>query len=108
MNSQILIRHIKHFIEDMKENPDRFNKDYKERLLMVDYYQSFTREKIIAMTEQDIYEYISQLWAMLIWGNKHYVVDKIIEENGLENLKNNLASIPHINSYWVNFIPLWD
>ena len=93
MNKQILIRHIKHFIEDKRKDPDRFNKDYKERLKLVDYYQSFTRDKIIAMTEEDIYEYISQLWAMLIWGNKHYVVDKIIDGNGLEYFKENLSQL---------------
>ena len=30
---------------------------------------------------------------MLIWGNKHYVVDKIIEQNGLENFRNNLCDL---------------
>jgi len=30
------------------------------------------------MNEEDLYEYISKLWAMLIWGNKHYVVEKLV------------------------------
>lgn len=30
---------------------------------------------------------------MQIWGNKHYVVDKIINENGLDNCKNHLAEL---------------
>ncbi len=45
------------------------------------------------MTEEVIYEYLSKLWAMLIWGNKHYVVDKIIEDNGLQDLRENLADL---------------
>jgi len=33
------------------------------------------------MTSDDFLEYLSKLWAMLIWGNKRYVVDKMISEN---------------------------
>ncbi len=45
------------------------------------------------MNKDDVYEYISKLWAMLIWGNKHYVIDKILEENGLENFCSHLAEL---------------
>ncbi len=93
MNKQILTKHIKGFIEDSKKNPDRFEHDYEERQRLVQYYQSFTRNKIMHMTEEDVYQYISSLWAMLIWGNKHYVVDKIIEENGLDNFRTHLADL---------------
>ena len=34
------------------------------------------------MTAEELLEYMSQLWAMLIWGNKQYVVDKLIEQGG--------------------------
>ncbi len=93
MNKQILMKHISHFIADLKKNPERFNEDFKERLELADYYRSFTRNKIVDMTEEDIYQYISKLWAMQIWGNKHYVVDKIINENGFDNFKNHLAEL---------------
>jgi hypothetical protein len=45
------------------------------------------------MNEEEIYEYLSKLWAMLIWGNKHYVIDRIIENNGLKELRINLAKL---------------
>lgn len=93
MDKKLLIKHIKHFIADMKKDPERFNKDYQERLELVDYYKSHVREKIINMTQEDIYYYISKLWAMRIWGNKHYVVDKIIGENGLDNFKYHLDEL---------------
>ena len=41
------------------------------------------------MTEEEFLEYISKLWSMLIWGNKKYVVDKMIADNGFATLKNN-------------------
>ena len=95
MNKELLLKHIKHFIADRKKDPERFNNDYKERLELVDYYQSYAHmpESIVDMTQDDIYQYISKLWAMQIWGNKHYVVDKIIDENGLENFKGHLAQL---------------
>lgn len=42
------------------------------------------------MDEEDLYEYISPLWAMLILGNKRYVVDKLVEDNGLDTIKQEL------------------
>ena len=45
------------------------------------------------MSEEDVFDYISKLWAMLIWGNKHYRVDKILEENGFDNFKSRLADL---------------
>ena len=45
------------------------------------------------MTEEDFLEYISKLWAVLMWGNKKYVVDKLIEDNGFSTLKKQLADL---------------
>ncbi len=45
------------------------------------------------MTEEDFLEYISKLWSMLIWGNKKYVVDKLIDDNGFTVLKKQLAEL---------------
>ena len=45
------------------------------------------------MTEEELYDFISRLWAMLSWGNKKYVVDKLISENGLERFRIELAEL---------------
>ena len=82
MNKNLLQKLIRNFISKTKKDPIEFNKDYKECLDLINYYQLFTKDKILSMNHENIYEYLSQLWAMLIWGNKHYVVDKIIEDNG--------------------------
>lgn len=59
------------------------------------------------MTEEEFYEYVSKLWAMLIWGNKKYVVDKLIQDNGFETFKNNLTRLiwgkEAIEKRWDNF-----
>lgn len=107
MNKDLLRKHILKFVSDSKENQKRFEEDFRERGDLVNYYQAFKEEEILSMSEEDIYEYISKLWAMLIWGNKHYVVDKIIEENGLENFKKNLAKLiwgkQDISERWDSF-----
>lgn len=93
MNKSLLNKHIKSFVANSRKNPEKFAKDLEERIALVNYYKQFDREKIAVMDKEDLYEYISKLWAMLIWGNKKYVIDKLIEDNGLQNLKKHLADL---------------
>jgi len=93
MNKDLLKKHISNFVEDSKKDGEKFAEDLREREEIIDFYQSFSEEKIVSMTEDEIYQYLSRLWAMIIWGNKHYVVDKIIEDNGLDNFKKYLAKL---------------
>jgi len=80
MNKSLLKKHIKNYIVETKKNKDKFVEDLNERHELIKYYQSFGMKKILSMNEDDISQYLSKLWAMLIWGNKQYVVDKIIED----------------------------
>lgn len=72
-------------IEDIEAINDR--NDRKE------YYQAWTKERIKNMSEDDFSEYIGKLWSMLVWGNKKYIADKIIELNGFEKIKENLINL---------------
>lgn len=83
MDLKLLRDHLTKYVEHMKSDPEKFKKDLDERKERITYYQSWTADKILKMTEEDFYDYLSKLWAMLIWGNKHYKVDKILYENGL-------------------------
>jgi hypothetical protein len=107
MNKDLLRKYIHEFLSDSKKDPEKFNQDWKERLDLISYYQSFTKDKMLKMTEEDIFEYISKLWAMLIWGNKHYVVDKLIESNSLPHFKKLLIELVwgegDILKRWNNF-----
>lgn len=93
MNKKLLKEHIQSFLLDAKKDLDRINADFNERSEKIKYYKVFTKAKILSMDKDTVYEYLSDLWAMLIWGNKHYVVDKIINENGLDNFRNQLANL---------------
>lgn len=107
MNKDLLRKYIQEFVSDSKKYSEKFNEDWKERLDLINYYQSFNEEKMLKMMEEDIFEYISKLWAMLIWGNKHYVIDKIIEANGLPHFKKLLVEFvwgkEDIVERWNNF-----
>lgn len=50
------------------------------------------------MNEEEFYEYICKLWVMIIWGNKHYIIDKYINYNGFETLKKSIAYLLYGNN----------
>ena len=93
MNNQKLQHAIKEFMKNSKSNAAYFDDNLAERRERKDYYQAFTKDKLLAMTEDEFLEYISKLWSMLIWGNKKYVVDKMIADNGFAALKKQLAEL---------------
>lgn len=93
MNMQKLNSAISEFTKKKKSNAAYYEENWAERKERKNYYQSFTKDKLIAMTEDEFLEYISKLWSMLIWGNKKYVVDKLIADNGFVALKKQLAEL---------------
>jgi hypothetical protein len=93
MNKDLLRKHIQNYKAEKEQNSAEFLSDWEERRDIVQTYQSYDEETISKMDAEDLYEYISPLWAMLIWGNKRYVVDKLIEDNGLETIKSELIEL---------------
>ena len=93
MNTTKLHSAIAAFVKNKKANAAYYYDNWTERNDRKSYYQSFTKDKLLAMNEEDFFEYISRLWSMLIWGNKKYVVDKLINDNGFETLKKRIAEL---------------
>lgn len=93
MNTQKLNSAIAEFTKKKKSNTAYYEENWAERKERKEYYQSFTKDKLLAMTEEAFLEYISKLWSMLIWGNKKYVVDKMIADNDFSMLKKQLAEL---------------
>ncbi len=93
MNIQKLRAAISDFSKHQNTNAAYYEDNWSERKERKEYYQSFTKDKLIAITEDEFLEYISKLWSMLIWGNKKYVVDKLIADNGFLTLKKQLAEL---------------
>lgn len=93
MEKNLLRKHITSFLDRNRKDPEQAAADRKEREERLTYYQSWTQDRLLAMQEEDLLAYLSRLWAMLIWGNKQYVVDKMIADNGFEALKRGLADL---------------
>jgi hypothetical protein len=91
LNLELLRTHILKWKSELARDPARTARDQEHRLERLAYYQSHTADIIRAMNAEQFYEYISKLYAMLIWGNKKYVVDKLISDNGFAQIKNELA-----------------
>lgn len=108
MNLQKLNSAISEFSKKRTLNSVYYEEFKIERKERKNYYQSFTREKILSMTEEDFSEYISKLWSMLIWGNKKYVIDKLIADNGFHVLKKQLVELLYgdnpIEKRWDSFL----
>lgn len=93
MNIDLLRKHIQKYKSCIAQDPDKYNTDSADRRERRDYYQSWTKQRLLSMTEDDFDEYLGKLWAMLIWGNKKYVSNKLIVEHGFETLKEELAEL---------------
>lgn len=110
MNDKKLKTAIAAFVKNKMDNAAYYDDNWTERNERKAYYQSFTKDKLLAMSEEDFFEYISRLWSMLIWGNKKYVVDKLIANNGFDSLKKQLAELLYgvapIEKRWNSFLKL--
>lgn len=98
MNTARLNSAISEFMTNRKMRTDYYKNNWDERISQKEFYQAFTREKLLTMTEEEFLEYISKLWSMIIWGNKQYVVDKLIADNGFDNLKKQLVELLYGNA----------
>ncbi|MGD0258764.1 MAG: hypothetical protein ABSD29_02960 [Verrucomicrobiota bacterium] len=107
MNTDLLRKHIKNYLAKLTASPKKFDEDIKERQERAAYYKSWTTDKLRKMTKDDLAEYLSKLWAMRIWGNKQYVVDQIVDDNGLPALLGNIADLvwsnQSIENRWDSF-----
>ena len=93
MNNQKLQSAISAFVMNKEANAAYYDDNWTERNERKSYYQSFTKEKLLTMTEENFFEYMSRLWSMVMWGNKRFVVDKLITDNGFDALKKQLAEL---------------
>ena len=93
MNTFLLKKHIQAYIRKLAADSALTQSDKKERRERMDFYQGWTAKRMKTMTPEDVGQYLSQLWALLIWGNKQYVVDKVIKANGLDKFRDELAAL---------------
>lgn len=83
--------HIQSFLRYLKA--DRFKKDQEDRLRRVRYFQDELPGRLETLSETDVTALVGELWASRIWGNKQYLVQKVIEDNGLDSLREELGHL---------------
>jgi hypothetical protein len=107
MNATKFTQALEHYRKCTKANIDASKEELNERKTIVETYQSFTQEKVSALTPDLLYEMIAPLWAMRMWGNKHYSVDLFVKNNGLDKLRKQLTNLLYgkesIDKRWDDF-----
>jgi len=93
MNLELLKKHINKYKQNIDSDKEKFSDAIEERKEIVLFYQGFDKERISSFNNEDIYEYMSGLWAMLLWGNKQAYIDKVINDNTLDKLRINLTNL---------------
>ena len=91
MNEEKYNRLLKRYKNWCKQNAKKYQEEIKERhSYCEDLQQQLTPEKIEAMDEEGFYRLMEPLWAFCMWGNKHYVIDNIVEKNGMDAIRQGL------------------
>jgi hypothetical protein len=70
MDEKRLTKHIEHYRKWVAEKPDEYAKDHQEREERKSYFQAWSKERLLAITPEELYVYLRRLWALRIWGNK--------------------------------------
>ena len=93
MNIELLQHHVADYLDKLAKPESEYAQTIRERRQRVTYYQSWTADRLRSMTADDLLDYMAKLWAMLIWGNKQYVVDKLIADHGLDVVREEIANL---------------
>lgn len=91
MNEQLLNQHIDEYLKRIESGD--LEEGFEERKEREEYYQSFDYEKIVQMSHEDFSKYINKMWAMSMWSNTKWGVDKSISDNGFDKLKKGIADL---------------
>ncbi|RRD59926.1 hypothetical protein [Tannerella forsythia] len=93
MNKKVLLKALTEYQKWFAANKKQALLEYREREELALQARRFTREVLLNMSEEQLYDYIAPLWAMAMWGNKHYQIDNIIEANGMDLLRKQFANL---------------
>jgi len=72
---------------------EEFRRDLRDRHERTEFFQNDLPGRLEDLSEADVLEIVSMLWAFQMWGNKNHVAQKITKENGLEHLRECLKAL---------------
>lgn len=72
---------------------DQFRRDQDHRKIQLDFFQREFPLRFAELAESDVLDLVKHLWAAQIFGNKQYLAQKIVLENGLGELRENFRRL---------------
>ena len=107
MNDKLYSTALSNYKKWADNNKAEVESDFNERHAMCKEMQSYTKERLQNLSEEEFFNLIAPLWAMGMWGNKQYYLDNVIESNGIELIREQLVNLLYgkasIESRWDEF-----
>jgi hypothetical protein len=93
--NEIQKRNISKYIQSFKkyQKTKNYQEDVKDRKEREEFFSRITKEKFLSLNEFEFGEIIAKLWAMRLWTNKEYPVQRMISDKGFDHLKSELSSL---------------
>ena len=86
-----ILQHIQAFKKYAKTR--NYQEDIKDRKQREEFFSKISKEKLLSLNEFDFGEIIAKLWAMRLWTNKEYQIQRMISDKGFDHLKSELATL---------------
>ena len=84
MNEKKYLSYLEQYHQWLTDRQGKTKEELAEREAYAKEMQKYDKKRLLGMTAEDVYNLLSPLWAMAMWGNKHYKIDNLIETNSLE------------------------
>ncbi len=93
MNEKLYSEALSNYKKWADDNKADVEADFNERHALCKEMQAYSKERLLKLSEEEFFNLIAPLWAMGMWGNKKYYLDNVIESNGMDLLREQLANL---------------
>jgi hypothetical protein len=93
MNPALLRQHLETYREHILRDPALYAREAAERRRLCAHFQDWSAERLLDMDAAGLHGYLSDLEAFDTWSRKQDMVDKLIQDNGLDPLRRALADL---------------
>jgi hypothetical protein len=95
MDKEKLAEHIRSFL-GKERAPDAGSSttgSSEDRNAHIRIYQNWTQQRLVGLDRDTLFEYLSPLWALIMWGDKRKKTDQYVDDNGIESLRRHLSDL---------------
>lgn len=93
MNEKLYLSALSNYKKWADYNKTAVESECHERHAMCEEMQSYSKERLQNLSEEEFFNLIAPLWAMRMWGNKKYYLDNVIESNGMDLIREQLVNL---------------